>query len=209
MRDLIVIGGGEHARVVIDAALTRPDLWNVLGYSDVRPVPETERRFGIRWFGEDSSASTTPDVVFVLGVGSMPIDRRAKIVACYPTSSFVAIVHRDATVSPTATIEPGAVVLARAVVNTGACVRAHAIVNTGAIIEHDVDVGSHAHVGPGAVIGGAATVAEGAHVGLGALVRDHRIVGPRATVGMGGVVVSDVPAGATVMGLPARAVGRK
>ena len=78
------------------------------------------------------------------------------------------------------------------------------IVNTAAVIEHDVLVGPLVHVSPAAAIGGGACILAGAVVGLGARVRDHVTVGANAFVGMGAVVVADVPAGQTVVGVPAR-----
>lgn len=39
---------------------------------------------------------------------------------------------------------------------------------------------------------------------MGALVRDHVIVGADAVVGMAAAVTADVPAGVTVVGVPAR-----
>jgi acetyltransferase EpsM len=166
------------------------------------PVPRlgtdadvAERRTDLR--GTDGAA-------LVLGFGG-PLDARRRAVAMFPRdAAWATVIHPRAWVSPSAAVEPGTVVLAGAIVNAGARLGPHAIVNSGAIVEHDVVVGAHAHVAPRAVIGGGATIGEEAFVGLGAAVRDHRIVGPGAVVGMGAVVVGDVPAGATVAGVPAR-----
>lgn len=204
-RDLILVGGGEHARVVIDAARTRPEEWNVIGYADSRRVEETEARFGLAWLGDDKAClDHHPNASYLLGVVGLGAAARGRIASLYAGKTFASVIHRDASVSPTAKIEPGAVVLARAVVNTGARVGAHAIVNSGAIVEHDVALGAWVHVGPGAAIGGGATIGEGTHVGLGARVRDHIRIGARVMIGMGAAVVRDVPDDATVVGVPAR-----
>ena len=94
--------------------------------------------------------------------------------------------------------------IAGAVVNPAARVSDHCIVNTGAVIEHDVTLGRFTHVAPAAAIGGGTELGEGVYVGLGARLRDHVRVGDRTIVGMGSVVVADVPAGATVGGVPAK-----
>src|ERR1700676_2242430 len=47
MRDLIVIGGGEHARVVIEAALTVPGQWHVVGFVDPSACEETAARLNV------------------------------------------------------------------------------------------------------------------------------------------------------------------
>jgi serine acetyltransferase len=48
------------------------------------------------------------------------------------------------------------------------------------------------------------TIGDESYIAMAAVVRDDRTVGARATVGAGAVVVSDVPADTTVVGLPAR-----
>jgi len=45
--ELIVIGGKEHARVVIDVARSRAGQWVEVGYSAKEPVPVTEERTGL------------------------------------------------------------------------------------------------------------------------------------------------------------------
>ena len=61
-------------------------------------------------------------------------------------------------------------------------------------------------IGPGAVIGGGAVIGDHAFIGLGASIRDHVHIGAGAVVGMGSVVIDDVPDGAAVAGVPARAI---
>jgi len=204
---IVVIGGGEHGRVVIDTLRTRPDRFTVMGFLDPAPCDDTVSRFATPRLGDDAAiARLAEDVRFVLGVGGVGSqDRRAQIAATLPSSRIApAIVHADATVSPSAAIDAGAVVCARAVVATGARVGRHAIVNHGAIVEHDVVVGEFAHVGPGALIGGGAFIGERAYLGLGSCVRDHVTVGASAFVAMGAVVTTSVAVGQMVRGIPAR-----
>jgi acetyltransferase EpsM len=206
-RPLVVIGGGEHARVVIEAARSGPDLWDVTGFVDPEPCAETAARLGVPRLGGDEWVGTaTPRPWLVLGVGAVGVSRRrAQIVARYDGTgaSWATVVHAAAWVSPTAVLEPGAVVMAGAAVNSGARIGAHAVVNTGAVVEHDVVVGEFAQLGPGAVVGGGAAIERDAYLGLGCRIRDHVRIGSEALVGMGAVVIGDVEARAVVVGVPA------
>lgn len=207
---LVVIGGGEHARVVLEAARTRPDLWEVKGFVDVQPCEETSRRLGLPRLGPDDSGlklAASDSVRFVLGmagIGSRSL--RMALAETYDAAGarWATIVHSFAWVSPTAILEGGAFLSAGTVVNSGARVERHAIINTGAVIEHDVVVGDFAQVSPAATIGGGARIGRNAYVGLGARVRDHVAIGESATVGMGAVVVDTVDGDTVVVGTPAR-----
>jgi acetyltransferase EpsM len=212
---LVVIGSGEHARVVVDAAQASGDRWAVLGVvtasADERPADALSA--GLERLGDDTtflarlqSTTTGARPALVVGVGA-PLDpdaRRAIVVRYEALARWATVVHPAATLAATATIEPGAVVLAGAIVGPGARVGAHTVVNSGAIVEHDVRLGAFSQVGPGAVIGGGTTIGDGAFVGLGARIRDHLAIGAVAVVGMGAAVVADVASGEVVVGIPAR-----
>ena len=212
-RDLILLGGGEHARVVTDAVRSVNGAWQLIGFVDEEAAGHPHELDGLPRLGDDDWLSESINVgqagegwwlVGAVGDGQA----RRRLAQRFGTARWATIVHAAAWVSPSATLRPGAVVLAGAVVNAGAFCGEHAIVNSGAVVEHDVVVGAFSHVAPGAVIGGGTAVGEGAFIGLGARVRDHVSVGPHAVVGMGAVVVADVPAFATVIGVPARLVVR-
>lgn len=209
-RKLIVIGGGEHACVVIDAAKSRPDLFTVLGVVDADPVPKAVRQLKIPRLGGDQSAlarASDRDTVFILGFAGLHSRPSAlRLTKLYEArgARFAVVVHASAVVSPTARLQPGVFVAARAVIQTGARLSRHAVVNTGSIVEHDVVLGAFAHLAPGSITGGGARIGARAFVGLGASIRDHVEVGSDAVVGMGATVVGDVPKGARVIGTPAR-----
>jgi sugar O-acyltransferase (sialic acid O-acetyltransferase NeuD family) len=216
-RPLVVIGGGEHARVVIETARSQRDAWRLLGIVDRDPAARTTALLDVAHLGDDDDllatlSMTPPDerpwLVIGFGGGAADALRRADAVARFgPGVRWATLVHATAWVAPSATLGDGSVVLAGAVVNAGARVGRHAIVNTRAVLEHDVVIGDYGNVGPGALLGGGATIGAHAFVAMGAAIRDHATVGHGATVGMGAVVVGDVEPGLTVVGNPARPLG--
>ena len=207
--DLVLIGGGEHAHVVLDAARSQPDQWSVVGYVDPRTDAGLQA-LGVEWLGDDATAADRVRgrhcILAVGGIGET--QQRQAIAHRYASRGvpWATVVHGRAIVAASAILGPGVAVLAGAVVNPGARIQEHCIVNTGAIVEHDVDLGPFVHVGPGAAVGGACSIGMGTYVGLGARIRDHIRVGAGAVIGMGAVVVEAVPDGAVVVGVPARPI---
>lgn len=206
LRRLILIGGGEHARVVAEAVRSAGDPV-LLGFVDPYPCEETVDRLNLPRLGDDEALLQYPGAFGVLGFGTVGdpgprIQTVGRLGLCL--AGWAVVVHASAWVSPTARLGEGTVVMASASVQGGAQLGSHCVVNTGAVIEHDVHMGDHVQIAPGAVLGGGVHVGEEAYVGLGARVRDHVTIGKGATIGMGAVVVGSVPANTTVMGVPAK-----
>jgi len=71
-------------------------------------------------------------------------------------------------------------------------------------VEHDCVIGDFVTFAPGVRCNGNIRIGDGAYIGSGAIIRQGLTIGANAVVGMGAVVTKDVPAGATVVGNPAR-----
>lgn len=207
--NIILIGGGGHAKVMLDAALC--DGVEIHGFVDDDPdapitkvnrCPACVGSFDdVTKQGGLSSACSA-----ILSVGDLELRRR--LIELFGDVEFaMPIVHPSAVVAKSAIVAIGAFVGPGAVVNADAKICGHAIVNSGAIVEHDARVGINAHVGPRAVLGGGVVVGDDTLIGIGATVLPWVKIGSRCIVGGGAVVVEDVEDGATVVGVPARVVG--
>lgn len=206
---VVVIGGGEHAHVVAEAAQLGG--LELEGYLNSVAAPELMT--SIPYLGRDDVAEALARTGsrFIVGIGGLTdtTTRRAVVQAFDSVGAvWTTVVHPSALVSPNSHIDAGGFVGAAAVVNGRARIGRHVIVNTGAIIEHDVEIGDHAIIGPGVTIGGGTVVEAGSVIGLGASVRDHITIGAGTLVAMGAVVTRATRPGARVMGVPAREVGR-
>lgn len=203
-RRLLVLGGGGHGKVVADAA-DRQGAWAEIAFLDDRCTPG-ERICDWPVVGRFADApglcGPGTDFAIALGDNRARLDWSSRLLAA--GGSLATVVHPHACVSRRATLGAGTVIAAGAVVNPGARLGRVVIVNTGATVDHDCEVGDGVHVSPGAHLGGTVRVGEGAWVGIGASVRHGTRIGAAATVGAGAAVVADVPAGETVVGVPAR-----
>lgn len=206
MQQLILIGGGELARVIIECADASGG-WRILGFLDPERCEQTVERLGVDRLGTDDDISKFPHARFVLGVGTIKVSPlREQIVnrLSLPRDRWATIIHPAASVSPTSQIGRGVVILPCAVICTGAVICDHAIINLGAKIDHDVHVGKFVHVAPQAALGGGSRVEENCYIGMGAVVRDHTTVSTNTLVGMGAVVGKRFAPGETLIGVPAK-----
>lgn len=197
MIDLLLIGAGGHARVVLAALLdVRVGLVDV-----VRPVG-TIVDGAVVLGGDDIMASHAGPAHVAIGDNA----RRRAVIGRAGPRTWRAIVSSHAIALGAIEIGEGTFVGARAVLQPGARIGRHVIVNTGAIVEHDATIGDFAHIAPGSILAGGVSIGEGALVGAGAVVLPGISIGTDVVVGAGAVVVADLPDGVTVVGNPARQV---
>jgi sugar O-acyltransferase (sialic acid O-acetyltransferase NeuD family) len=116
------------------------------------------------------------------------------------------LIHPSAIVGCGSEIGEGTCLAPGSIVTAKTKIGRHAILNVKASVSHDCAVGDFANINPGATICGWVSIGEGAYVGAGAVVKDRINVGPWSVIGAGAVVVRDVPAHATVVGVPARII---
>lgn len=206
-RAIVCIGGGGHAKVVMDA-LHSCSAWCLVGYTD--PNPQRRENSNIPYLGDDEVLPRLrrEEVEYaVLGVGSVgDWTKRSRIVEAVSQFGFKwgIVIHSRAYCSSGASVGEGTVVCPQAVVNPGAILGRHTIINTSAVVEHDCRLEDWVHIAPGACIGGSVSVGEGTHVGLGSRVREGVLIGRNVLVGAGAVVATDVPDNVVVVGCPAR-----
>ncbi|HCA47812.1 MAG TPA: hypothetical protein DEP45_10795 [Armatimonadetes bacterium] len=205
---VVVIGAGGHGRVMVDVVRCQGKA-EVVGFlDDAADLQGTISPIGVPIIGrtgpEDIAGCGA--VAFVVAIGSNRI--RAMLFDRCLSAGLTPwpAVHPSAVIAESATLGGGTQVVAQAVVNPGARVGRNVILNTACTVDHDCIVADHAFLAPGVNLGGEVTVGESAFVGIGASVLPGITIGAGATVGGGAVVISDVPPGATVVGVPAKTI---
>jgi len=207
--ETLIIGAGGHGKVVLDI-LRAGTKYRPIGFVDADPKLTNTHVGGLPVFG----------AIHLLGRLKIQHRLHAAIIAIGDNRTragyvknvedhdleLINAIHPTASVSTTALLGRNIVVAAHAVICTEAQIEDLAIINTASIVDHECTIGRAAHICPGANLAGRVRIGAGAFIGMGANIIQCRNVGENAIVGAGAVVLQDVPAGATVVGVPAHII---
>jgi sugar O-acyltransferase (sialic acid O-acetyltransferase NeuD family) len=116
----------------------------------------------------------------------------------------VTIAHHTAFIAENAVIGVGSQILAGAIVAPEARIGQQCIINTKASVDHECVLEDGSELAPGATLCGLVHLGVNAWVCAGATVLPRLKIGADAIVGAGAVVIEDVPAGVTIVGVPAK-----
>lgn len=207
MEKVVVLGGGGHAKVVVDV-LKSAGIYQIAGFVAREPAAIMD----IPHLGDDAVLSELLNKGvsnFIVAIG----DNRIRKLLFEKTLSLgfkaVNAISPHAYVSPYAKIGQGVVIMAGAVIQPYTLIEDNVIINTLSGVDHDCAISSHSHIAPGTSLTGNITVEEGAFVGTGSKVIPDITVGKWSVVGAGAVVISDVPPFTKVVGIPANKIINK
>lgn len=207
MKKIVFLGGGGHARVLID-------LVRIIGQYEIVGILDLHLKKGtmvlnIPVLGGDDQLS----VIFnngirtgCIAVGSAKDNEvRCRLfdVTRHMGFEILSLVHPNSFVSEESTISDGVQVMAGVTIQTNTFIGENSIINTGAIIDHDCFVGRHTHICPGVVVAGGVAIGDNSFIGPGATIIKGVNIGNNSVVGAGAVVIHDVGDGLKVKGVPA------
>jgi sugar O-acyltransferase (sialic acid O-acetyltransferase NeuD family) len=205
---VVIIGAGGHGKVVLDI-LRAAGQHEPVGFVDSFADRAGTTFAGLPIFGTSNVLPKLRQQNIrgaIVAIGDCRA--RQKYAALLREQGFelVNAIHPTASISPTAVLGRNIVIAALAAVCTEARIGDSVILNTNSVVDHESEVGEAVHICPGAHLAGRVRVGIGAWVGLGSNVIQCMSIGEHATVGAGAVVIRDVPAYATVVGVPASVI---
>lgn len=209
MVDVVIFGAGGLGSLVQDILLTggrhRP-----VAYLDSDPVKHGQVVNGLPVRGGMEQV----DVVRQAGLERVIVavgDNAARVSLAEALAArgmrLVSAIHPLASLSLSARIAEHVIIGPRATVCVHARIGPHSVLSAGVIAEHDNVIGRGVFLHPAVRLAGGVHVDDFAVVGIGASVIPGRRVGRGARVEPGAVVIHDVPADATVSGVPASRLG--
>jgi sugar O-acyltransferase (sialic acid O-acetyltransferase NeuD family) len=207
--DVLIIGAGGHGKVVLDI-LRASGAHRPVGFLDADPALAGSTVGGLPVMGPIHHLSKLRQQGKARGAIVAIGDNRARrTYAQHVVDEAVELtnaIHPRASISSSALIGRGVVIAAGAIVCAEARIGDSVILNTGCIVDHECEIEEAVHICPAAALAGRVRVEAGAFVGLGAKVIPCMTIGRHATIGAGAVVIRDIPAHATAVGVPAKVV---
>jgi sugar O-acyltransferase (sialic acid O-acetyltransferase NeuD family) len=206
---VLILGAGGHGRVVLDIML-QAARYHVVGYLDNNRDMIGRRVDGLPVYGAiDDLEHFARDLDVqgvIIAIGDNGTRRGLARHVDALGIPLVNAIHPAATLASTVTTGRNDVICAGVVVCDRCQIGDSAILNTGCVVDYQTMIGEGTHICPGVRLGGRVKVEAGAFIGIGATVVPKVTIGCESITGAGSVVIADVPAMATVVGVPARAV---
>jgi UDP-perosamine 4-acetyltransferase len=206
--DIIIIGAGGHGRVVLEI-LRAAGKYRAIGFLDSDPSLAGTEVAGLPVFGPVNQMGKLRHQKIkaaIVAIGDNRTRRSYARLLDDQGMELINAIHPSACISPSAKIGHNVVIAPGAIVTTEATIADSVILNTGCCVDHECEIGEAVHICPTAALAGRVRVGAGAFIGLGAKIIQCMSIGEDATIGAGAVVIRDVPAGATVVGVPARII---
>ena len=209
MQKLILVGAGGCMRELFwqigEYNKTNPT-WSVEGYVDLAEDLNMENLGICPYLGDDRYLLNIKEPVNVAICIADPA-KRAELVKLYsqnPNVRFPNIVLSRSNMAPDVCLGQGVIISRNCTLSTNVHIGDFVFLNMESMICHDGIVGDFSTLAPRTTMAGNVKVGAGCYLGISSTCIQGIELGDGVTVGGGAMVVKDIPAGQTVVGVPAK-----
>ncbi len=205
--------GREVAWLIETCNADRPDRYHIVGFVDDNATVQGTLVNNLPVFSPEALVEQYPGCKLANAVGSP----RAREMVVQRVESmglpFVTLLAPDMKASRRVEWGTGVVVCAGNILTTNISIGHYVQVNLACTIGHDAILGEYTTLAPGVHISGWVHIGRRAYIGTGAVIINGTAdapltIGDDAVVGAGACVARSVAAGETVVGVPARPIGK-
>lgn len=200
-----IYGSGGLGREIYEIAYRRntvSSLWSQIVFID--DFSDEGDYFGTKRIRFDSLLKIKSEFECVIAVGEPAAREKLFRKLSESNIKLTCLIDPTAIISPSAEIHNGAIICENSIIHAAVTIGCNSLIQPFCCIGHDIKVGSHTVLSAYCAPGGGTIFGDRTFVGMHSAIKESVCIGDDAVVGMGSVVFKDIPAGATVVGNPAR-----
>ena len=196
-KNLIIIGKGDHSKVVLEIIKEKKDLKLIL-HIDGKNLNQLKEIY----------KKTKKKLYCHIAIGSNYVRNKIykKLIQQFPKIKFITLKSKKAIISEITSIGEGSLVMPGVIINTQSEIGKNCIINTGSIIEHDNFFDDFSSCGPGVVTGGNVIVEKFSHLGIGSVILNNCKIGLNTIIGANSTVIKNCNKNCTYIGSPVKKI---
>lgn len=210
MKDIIIFGTGNQAKVVTDL-IKQMGTHNIVGYYHHYIEEETIVN-DMKVICNEKSSHRLREIPYgfiAIGNGYYRKKMVDFIQDIHPTMTYPILQHPFTCIHPDVSIGEGTLIMPGCIINVGCNIGKHALINTRASLDHDTVIEDYASIAPGVVTGGNVVVGHCSWVGLGSSVIQECKIGKHTVIGAGSTVIKNIPEYTLAFGVPCKVQGKR
>lgn len=211
MKDIVILGAGglgkEVAQLIKDINQDKKT-WNILGYIDETAekhgsvINDTAVLGNFDWFEKENRMNLW--AVCALGNPKDKYNLLKKSSAV--NINYATLIHPNARINKYSEIGFDCIICCNSFISVNTKIGNHICINPGCGIGHDTVIEDYSSLYWNVSLSGNVTIHEGCEIGSKATVIQKKTVGKWSVLGAGAVIVKDIPAFCTAVGVPAKPI---
>ena len=207
---LIIVGAGGFGRETLAWARQAVQCgveWEVGDFIDDNLAALDGKNTPARVVGRISDYQPKLDEVFICALGVPAVKRKVMELLLGKGAVFTRLIHRTAVIGDNVDMAPGVIMCPYSIASANNRLGLGVALNLHATVDHDATVDDWSQINCHCDLTAAVRVGKEVFLGSRVSIIPNVQVGDGAYIGAGSVVLRDVPAGAKVVGSPARRIG--
>lgn len=208
MKNIVIIGAGgfgrEVAWLIEDINKVKRE-WNIVGFVDDNESILGKEINGYKVIGNIEWLKNQE--LFVVNAIGDPIIKKKVIERIKDSKNlYPVLLHPSVICSDKVMIGEGSVICAGNIITVNIEIGKHVIINLDCTVGHDAILGDYVTVLPSVNISGHVRIEECVSLGTGSAIIQGVTIGANTVIGAGAVVIKDLPANCTALGIPAKPI---